>query len=187
MPALTNEWIPTAGSEAVDKASADEVFFDPGAHFDEWLRSVKHINRHAESIPGSASQQYSQSSATYLDSINASECELSFEGILHFGGHLRGHLRSTNGVLVLSDLGSIEAEIEVRVAVINGMVRGNITASERVVLGSHAKVMGQVNTPSLEINCGGNLVGSCFAGSPGEEIPAGRRGAEKPKTKAVGA
>src|SRR3990172_250551 len=102
MPALSNEWIPTAGSEAVDRASVDEAYFDPGAHFDEWLRSIRTIDSLTEPIPASAGEQSSQSRAIYLDSINASECELSFEGTLHFGGYRLRNFRSTNHVLFLT-------------------------------------------------------------------------------------
>jgi hypothetical protein len=61
-------------------------------------------------------------------------------------------------------LGSVEADIDdVRVALIDGLVKGRITASERTCTGSHARVMGQVNTPSLAINCGAVLEGTRLA------------------------
>jgi cytoskeletal protein CcmA (bactofilin family) len=63
---------------------------------------------------------------------------------------------------VLSKCGKIEADIEVGTAIIDGSVTGNITASERVVLESDARVKGQIFTPALSMRLGALLDGDCL-------------------------
>ena len=60
----------------------------------------------------------------YLESFPGSDCQVSFEGVLHIEGHLAGNIRSFNGTLVMPEQVKIEADIEVGVALINGSVIG---------------------------------------------------------------
>ena len=63
---------------------------------------------------------------------------------------------------MLTQRGRIEADIEVAVAVINGSVTGNISASERVVLDSNARVTGLIRTRALSIRLGAIFDGDCI-------------------------
>ena len=62
----------------------------------------------------------------------------------------------------MSKRGRIEADIEVGTAIIDGSVTGNITASERVVLESDARVKGQIFAPALSMRLGAILDGDCL-------------------------
>jgi cytoskeletal protein CcmA (bactofilin family) len=85
---------------------------------------------------------------------------------LHFDGYSIGDINSPDGTLVLTKRGRIEADVNVKVAVIKGWVTGDITATERVVLESEARVTGQIHTRSLSMKLGAIFDGECQFGSP---------------------
>ncbi|MEP6569076.1 MAG: polymer-forming cytoskeletal protein [Acidobacteriota bacterium] len=72
-----------------------------------------------------------------------------------------GNINSPYGTLVLTKRWRIEADFNVKVAVINGWVTGDITATERVVLESEAPVTGQIQTPALSMKLKALFDGEC--------------------------
>jgi cytoskeletal protein CcmA (bactofilin family) len=87
--------------------------------------------------------------------------EASFKGMLRVDGHLSGRVSSEGGTLIVGNNGQVDANIEVAVAIIQGSVNGDITASQRLEMGRAAKVNGNVQTPSLVIEQGAVFEGSC--------------------------
>jgi cytoskeletal protein CcmA (bactofilin family) len=148
---------------ALDPTPADA--FDPRVYFDRWLEDVQAGPKNA--TPETQGNEEGGSSGIFMDSLPGSNCEVTFEGVLHFNGHSVGNISSPEGTLVLTRSGRIEADINVGVAVINGLVTGNITAAERVLLDSHARVTGKIITPLLSVRVGAVFVGDCrFTSSP---------------------
>lgn len=146
-----------SGDEVTDPCDAT---FDPGAYFDRWLADLKAAN-----VQPSLELQYTEpdrDQEIYVESRIGSNCEVSFEGVVHFDGYFLGNVLSPSGTLVLSKCGKIEADIEVGTAIIDGSVTGNITASERVVLESDACVKGQIFTRALSMRLGALLDGDCL-------------------------
>src|SRR5882762_5986847 len=139
---------------------ACEAPFDPGAYFDRWLADVQATNNRPSLEPPYADADQEQE--IYVESRIGSNCEVSFEGVLHFDGYSLGNVLSPSGTLVLKRRGRIEADIEVGIAIIDGSVTGNITAKERVVLESDARVKGQIFTPALSMRLGAILDGDCL-------------------------
>ena len=123
--------------------------FDPDSYFDRWLQDVS--GQKPRITPETADAEDSQ---FYIGSFPGSNCEVAFEGVLHFDGYSIGNINSPQGTLVLTRRGRIEADIDVAVAVINGTVTGNIRASERVVLDSNARVTGLIRTRALSVRLG---------------------------------
>jgi cytoskeletal protein CcmA (bactofilin family) len=87
--------------------------------------------------------------------------ELTFKAMLRVDGHLSGRITSSTGTLVVGSGGHVEANIEVAVATVHGLVNGDIVASQRVELGRSAKVSGNIQTSSLVIEQGAVFEGSC--------------------------
>ena len=87
--------------------------------------------------------------------------EANFKGMLRVDGHLSGKVHSTEGTLIVSTNGLIDADIEVAVAQIFGTVNGDIIASKRIELGRVAKVTGNIQSPSLVIEQGAVFEGNC--------------------------
>ena len=87
--------------------------------------------------------------------------EASFKGMLRVDGHLSGRVSSTDGTLIVSNNGQVDANVEVAVAQIYGTVNGDIIASKRIEMGRVAKVTGNIQTPALVIENGATFEGSC--------------------------
>ena len=87
--------------------------------------------------------------------------EVAFEGILRVDAYIAGQMHSDEGTLILTEGGTIDGDIFVREAIIDGTVRGDIHGSERVELGSSARVIGDIETVQLKIQSGATFQGSC--------------------------
>lgn len=130
--------------------------FDPGPHFGKWLQALERFRNRAELCPG-----------VYLESGNRDFAEaLSIDDPLPD--------QCSNGALVVTEQGELEADVEVTVAVIDGLFKGKITATEHVVLENHAFVIGDINTPALTILGGAIIEGRCYFQPREREAPLER-------------
>lgn len=90
------------------------------------------------------------------------EGDINFTGGLRIDGHISGNVIATDdehSTLVLSTEGSIKGRIKVANVVINGTVTGPIHAQEYLELQEKAKVYGDVQYGSLEIQLGASVEG----------------------------
>ncbi|HEX5835558.1 MAG TPA: polymer-forming cytoskeletal protein [Pyrinomonadaceae bacterium] len=87
--------------------------------------------------------------------------EANFKAMMRVDGHFSGRITSSTGTLIVGNNGSVDANIEVAVAVIHGAINGDIIATQRLELGRAAKVTGNIQTPSLVIEQGAIFEGSC--------------------------
>ena len=99
--------------------------------------------------------------------------EASFKSMLRVDGRFSGRITSTGGALIVGAGGQVDANIEVSVATIHGIVNGDIIASDRIELGRAAKLNGNIQTPSLMIEQGAVFEGSC-------KMTQAKAAAEKP-------
>jgi hypothetical protein len=129
----------------------------PAFVFDAWLDSLS-------------------SSSNPVDSP-ASASPLKLEGTLRIDCQVTaGLVNSPTGTLIVGKTGEVQADILVAAAIVDGLVRGDIRASERVELGSTARVIGDIETPALAIQPGAVFDGQCHFLPPlrktDDEIPA---------------
>jgi cytoskeletal protein CcmA (bactofilin family) len=87
--------------------------------------------------------------------------EASFKSMLRVDGRFSGRITSGTGALVVGAGGQVDANIEVSIATIHGVVNGDIIAGQRIELGRAAKLNGNIQTPSLVIEQGAVFEGSC--------------------------
>ena len=87
--------------------------------------------------------------------------ELSFKDLLRVNGHIRGKVQSERGTLIIADAATVDAQIDVGVAIISGEVNGDVYARERVELGHGAVINGNISTPLLSIKPGATFHGDC--------------------------
>ena len=87
--------------------------------------------------------------------------ESSFKSMLRVDGRFSGRITSGTGTLIVGAGGQVDANIEVAVCTIQGVVNGDIIASQRVELGRASKLSGNIQTPSLVIEQGAVFEGSC--------------------------
>src|SRR5215813_1945358 len=87
--------------------------------------------------------------------------EASFKSMLRVDGRFSGRIHSTGGTLIVGSGGQVDANIEVAVATIHGIVNGDIVATDRIELGRAAKLTGNIQAPSLMIEQGAMFEGTC--------------------------
>jgi cytoskeletal protein CcmA (bactofilin family) len=88
--------------------------------------------------------------------------DLEFAGGLHLDGSIAGNVRAEpvgGSSLSISETGSIEGNVEAGNVMLNGTVRGDIVARERVVLGATARVQGNVYYGVIEMTLGAQIMG----------------------------
>ena len=110
--------------------------------------------------PTSGEPGAAQPVTTLLGKGSEFEGKLSFEGTVRVDGKLAGEI-FTDDVLIVGEGAEVNAEVTVGSIVIQGTVRGNITAKRSVEIHSPGRVRGNINTPSLFIEKGVFFDGQC--------------------------
>jgi cytoskeletal protein CcmA (bactofilin family) len=104
--------------------------------------------------------------------------DIEFSGGFHVDGYVKGNVRATKderAVLSISERGCVEGAVVVPHVVLNGTVKGDVRATERVELGPKARVIGNVQYKLIEMSIGAEVNGklihesetSATARSPG--------------------
>jgi len=87
--------------------------------------------------------------------------EASFKGMLRIDGHVSGMVTSESGTLIVGTGGRVDADIDVAVAIVYGTVNGDIVANKRIEIGRTARVLGNIQAPTLVMEQGAVFEGSC--------------------------
>ena len=87
--------------------------------------------------------------------------EISFRDMIRVNGHIAGTVYSKKGTLIVDISAIVDANVDVAVAVISGLVNGDIIARDRVEIGPNAKIYGNIWTRSIEIKNGAIFEGVC--------------------------
>jgi len=93
-----------------------------------------------------------------------------FQGTLRVDGIIEGEIDGSD-TLILGETGSINGVCKVAKAILSGKVRGEVYASEKVVLKKNTDFNGKIVTPSLIVEEGASFNGSC---KMGREFPQER-------------
>ncbi len=87
--------------------------------------------------------------------------EITFKDMVRVNGHVAGTIYSKTGTLIVDTSARVDASVDVGVAVVNGIVKGEIIARQRVELGPTSKTYGNIWTRSLVIKDGAIFEGVC--------------------------
>ena len=87
--------------------------------------------------------------------------ETHFQMMLRVDGQLTGTVTSHGGTLIVGTNGQVDANVSVGVATVNGVINGDVVATEKIQLGRTARVMGNISTPRLVIEEGAVFEGGC--------------------------
>ena len=88
--------------------------------------------------------------------------DVQFSGGFHVDGHIKGNVDAPSGsgaILSVSDAGVIEGSVAVPNVILNGAVKGDILAHDRVELGATARVTGNVYYGLIEMEMGAEING----------------------------
>lgn len=102
--------------------------------------------------------------------------DISFSGTLEILGTVTGNIISEQKdarVRVLNG-GSVEGDIKAAIIEVNGTIKGNIFAIDRLCLEPNCTVTGNIHYSNMEMRSGAQLVGSCNYQqmTPAKEIPS---------------
>ncbi|HYS14871.1 MAG TPA: polymer-forming cytoskeletal protein [Burkholderiaceae bacterium] len=97
--------------------------------------------------------------------------DITFSGGLRIDGSVRGAVRCVDGekagMLVISELGTVEGEVRAAHLVVAGRINGPVYASELVELQPKARIAGDVHYRALEMH-NGAIVDGTLVYAPGE-------------------
>ena len=88
--------------------------------------------------------------------------DVEFIGGFHLDGYINGNVKGEPGAdtfLSVSEQGCIEGSVIAPNIVLNGIVKGDIEAGDRVELGSKARVLGNVHYSIIETAVGAQING----------------------------
>ena len=88
--------------------------------------------------------------------------DVQFAGGFHVDGHIKGNVDAppdSGATLSVSDSGVVEGSVAVPNVILNGTVKGDILAHERVELGATARVTGNVYYALIEMEMGAEITG----------------------------
>jgi len=87
--------------------------------------------------------------------------DITFSGGLHVDGKTKGNVEAVEpgSLLTVSDQGTVEGEVRVPNIILNGLVIGDVFASERIELASQARVNGNVYYNLIEMAIGAEVNG----------------------------
>ncbi|NMG65371.1 polymer-forming cytoskeletal protein [Azoarcus indigens] len=112
------------------------------------------------------SKQSKSIEVTKLSSLIADNVQIVgdvvFSGGLRVDGSIEGNVvnkEGSNGLLVLSDKGSIKGRVSTYDAVVNGTIQGDLVVHHFLELQANARVSGNISYRQLQMECGAELEG----------------------------
>lgn len=93
--------------------------------------------------------------------------DIGFAGGLYIEGKIHGSVVAEEGakaVLTIAEHGLVEGEVRAPVVVINGQLRGDVYASERIELAANARVQGNIYYHTVEMAAGAMITGRLIHG-----------------------
>jgi cytoskeletal protein CcmA (bactofilin family) len=101
--------------------------------------------------------------------------DLEFTGGCLVDGYVKGNVKSIgdeNATLSISERGCVEGAVIVPNVLLNGTVKGDVKATQRVELGSSARVVGNVQYSLIEMAIGAEVNGKLIHESEASERKA---------------
>ena len=110
---------------------------------------------------------------TLVGSNSKVQGDIDFRGGCHIDGTVNGNVTAdpdSDSALSISDIGSVDGGVTVPYVVLNGVVRGDVYASQRVELGPTARVIGNLYYNLIEMAIGAEINGK-LVHQPEGQVP----------------
>ena len=105
----------------------------------------------------------------FFDKDTEIKGDLHFKGTFRVDGVFKGKINSES-ILIIGDSGKVDADVKIGHMIINGEIKGNIQATEKVEVNSNGRVFGTIISPKLVVEEGAYLEATC---QTTDKIPAG--------------
>jgi len=99
--------------------------------------------------------------STLLGSDASIEGTIEFQDTIRLDGNVKGKIYGNDGTVVIGEKAVVEAEIMVDIAIIMGEVNGTIDAKKRIEVYPPARVVGDIQAPTVLIEPGVMFDGNC--------------------------
>lgn len=103
--------------------------------------------------------------------------DISFSGGLYIEGTVHGAVSAEDpqgaAVVTVAEKGSVHGEVRAPHVVVNGQLHGDVYCSERIELGPHARIQGNVFYKVAEMAAGAMITGRMVHGdaAPAKQLP----------------
>ena len=106
---------------------------------------------------------------TLVGSDTRIQGDIEFMGGCHIDGYVNGNVGASDpaGVLSVSEKGCVEGSVVAPHVQLNGTVKGDVRATERIQLGPKARVIGNVQYKLIEMSIGAEVNGKLIHESEG--------------------
>lgn len=106
-------------------------------------------------------QAESSTISTLLGRDTQIEGTLMFQETIRIDGRVKGKLISSTGTVIVGEKASIDADVQVGVAIIRGKITGKVDAGQRIEIYAPAQVDGDISAPTITIDSGVIFNGQC--------------------------
>ncbi len=96
----------------------------------------------------------------FFDKDTEIKGDLNFKGTFRIDGRFKGKIDSKS-ILIIGDSGKVDADIKIGHLIINGEIKGNIQATEKVEINGNGRVIGTIVSPKLMVEEGAYLEANC--------------------------
>lgn len=109
-------------------------------------------------------QQGSGELEGFLDEGTSFSGEVTFHDTLRIDGKFDGAVRSGK-TLIIGETAEVDAEVDVAIVSVSGLIRGSVRASERIELNPTARAECSLDCKVLVVHEGAQFDGQCAMGS----------------------
>lgn len=106
----------------------------------------------------------------FFDKETEIKGDLRFKGTFRVDGRFKGKIDS-DSILIIGDSGKVEADVNIGHIIINGEIKGNIAASDKVEVNTNGRVFGTITSPKLVVEEGAYLEATCHTTDKGSQPP----------------
>jgi cytoskeletal protein CcmA (bactofilin family) len=145
-----------------------------------WKKPNETPDSHPQSAPPASVVHSPRTPAARIGSSLVFKGELQGEEDLVIEGKVEGRIVLSKGNVTVGEKGRVEADVQATSIEVAGLVKGNLTGSERVVLHESGRVEGNIKTKSVVLANGCRFQGSIDMETEKREralVPAARVGA----------
>jgi len=96
----------------------------------------------------------------FFDKDTEIKGDLNFKGTFRIDGRFKGKIDSKS-ILIIGDSGKVDADIKIGHLIINGEIKGNIQATEKVEINANGRVIGTIVSPKLVVEEGAYMEANC--------------------------
>jgi len=99
--------------------------------------------------------------STFLGHDAVFDGAIEFTGTVRLDGKVKGTIVSNDGTVIIGDKATVEAEIAVETVIIKGSVTGKVQAKNRIEAYPPARILGELQAPTISLDSGVVFNGSC--------------------------